>query len=202
MEINRMSSEELTYVLAIRGITGLSTVDEMRKTLRNIKKLEKTGTSFIAPEYPYTAEQDKIAIETKIAEIQSLIEDFDGYSDSESRKIGCKLAFVLDRINRVKFTAANQPNKNKLLLEILNLKSDYERKIKLHERSIINQSLGIVDVEMLDASLENSDDSDVEAPAGTSSVLVAESRPVSNHSNTVPVSKWNLKFSGDGKECR
>lgn len=33
-EVNRLSQEELSYELEIRGATGTGTVDQMRKTLR------------------------------------------------------------------------------------------------------------------------------------------------------------------------
>ena len=42
-EINRLSSEELTFELTYRGLPT-SRVQEMRKSLRNVLKLEKIGT--------------------------------------------------------------------------------------------------------------------------------------------------------------
>ncbi|KAG5861419.1 hypothetical protein JTB14_000001 [Gonioctena quinquepunctata] len=40
VEVNRVEKEELSYELDIRGITGLTTVDSMRKSLRILQKDE------------------------------------------------------------------------------------------------------------------------------------------------------------------
>ncbi|KAG5879705.1 hypothetical protein JTB14_008531 [Gonioctena quinquepunctata] len=81
VEVNRLEKEELSYELDIRGITGLTTVDSMRKSLRNLLKLEKAGTSLTFPSYPFTFDEDSVYIERKISEIEILVTDF---SDSET----------------------------------------------------------------------------------------------------------------------
>ncbi|KAG5876099.1 hypothetical protein JTB14_005112 [Gonioctena quinquepunctata] len=81
VEVNRLEKEELSYELDIRGITGLTTVDSMRKSLRNLLKLEKAGTSLTFPSYPFTFDEDSVYIERKISEIEMLVTDF---SDSET----------------------------------------------------------------------------------------------------------------------
>ncbi|KAG5888969.1 hypothetical protein JTB14_002554 [Gonioctena quinquepunctata] len=70
VEVNRLEKEELSYELDIRGITGLTTVDSMRKSLRNLLKLEKAGTSLTFPSYPFTFDEDSVYIERKISEIE------------------------------------------------------------------------------------------------------------------------------------
>ncbi|KAG5894283.1 hypothetical protein JTB14_007428 [Gonioctena quinquepunctata] len=61
VEVNRLEKEELSYELDIRGITGLTTVDSMRKSLRNLLKLEKAGTSLTFPSYPFTFDEDSVS---------------------------------------------------------------------------------------------------------------------------------------------
>jgi hypothetical protein len=52
-EVNRLASDKLSYELEIRGIIGLATVAEMRKTLRNLLRLEKSPTPLTYPAHPY-----------------------------------------------------------------------------------------------------------------------------------------------------
>ncbi|KAG5900390.1 hypothetical protein JTB14_033838 [Gonioctena quinquepunctata] len=47
VEVNRLEKEELSYELDIRGITGLTTVDSMRKSLRNLLKSVKCILDFV-----------------------------------------------------------------------------------------------------------------------------------------------------------
>lgn len=42
LNINRLSHEELSYEMAIRGM-AIGTVDEMRKLLARVRKMEKLG---------------------------------------------------------------------------------------------------------------------------------------------------------------
>lgn len=194
-EVNRLSSEELIYELAIRGVTDIGTVDIMRKTLRNLLKLEREGTAIDYPKYPFTFEEDSTALSDKIKEIKDCIADFDGSNQGVYKKIFSKYAFALNRVNLCSAVdAASKSIRSKLLVDIVNLKSDLEKKVKLHERSIANRTQGVLDLNLMNLSDSNSDVSDDE----TNIVPMLESTHV-NHSlkfKPVPVSQWNLKFSG------
>ncbi|KAI4463253.1 zinc finger fyve/phd-type [Holotrichia oblita] len=63
--INKLSKTELSYQLAIRGVTQDATVEVMRSTLRGLIKLEKSS-SFVAPTYPSAFDEDKDTIETDV----------------------------------------------------------------------------------------------------------------------------------------
>lgn len=193
-EVNRLVSEELSYELAIRGITNVGTVEVMRKTLRNLLKLESEGTPISYPAYPFEFEVDSTALRELITVINDLIQNFDGSSESSYKKIFSKYAFALGRVNRC--TPLNEEQnaiKSNLLVDIINLKSDLDNKVKLHERSVANQTQGVLDIDLL-AITENdnlSSDDDSITPDLESTRVNRSSR-----FKPVPVSQWNLKFSG------
>ncbi|KAK9751703.1 hypothetical protein QE152_g4844 [Popillia japonica] len=54
MEVSRLDKEELTYELAIRGVTDKATVGEKRSCLRQFLKLEKHESNIAQLSYPYT----------------------------------------------------------------------------------------------------------------------------------------------------
>jgi hypothetical protein len=91
-EVNRLASDELSYELEIRGIVGLATVAEMRKTLRNLLRLEKSSTPLTYPAHPYTFEEDATAVTQKLDEIRGLVESFEGVRDATYAKIISKIA--------------------------------------------------------------------------------------------------------------
>lgn len=155
-EVNRLVSDELIYELSIRGITEVSTVEVMRKTLRNLLRLEREGTSIDYPAYPFSFQQDSLALTNKIAEIKDLIQNFDGSCQAVYKKIFSKYAFALGRINRsIAHETEDKLIRSKLLVDIVNLKSDLDKKVRIHERSIANQTQGVLDVELI--SLADSD---------------------------------------------
>lgn len=61
----RLKLHELTF----RGIKGRQTVSEMRKTLRNIFRLERSGSKLAYANYPFTFAQDYTHPTAKIKEI-------------------------------------------------------------------------------------------------------------------------------------
>jgi hypothetical protein len=101
-EVNRLASDELSYELEIRirGIVGLATVAEMRKTLRNLLRLEKSPTPLTYPDHPYTFEEDVTAVAQKLDEIGGLVESFEGVRDATYAKIISKIAHALGRVNK------------------------------------------------------------------------------------------------------
>lgn len=194
-DINRLSSGELSYELLIRGLTDVGSVDQMRKTLRSLLKLESEGSPVEYPPYSILFNVDHTQLLLLCDEIESLLEDFDGFSRTDSDKISAKINFALRRFNKSN-PQSNEDNvlKSRVLIRILNLKSDFERKIKRHERSLLNQSLGVPDLDLIDNS-DDSSASDTDAEPIPSSVPLVSTSP--HPKITVPISKWNVKFSGE-----
>lgn len=197
-EINRLVAEELTYELTIRGITGVDRVEEGRKTLRNLLRLEKSSTPLDYPAYPIQFVADREALAKCITEATDLVTSFTGQRDTVLAKIVTKLAYALGRANRSKpSTADDKAAKSRLIVAILNLKSKVESKIKRRERSILNQSLGTVDVDLVDEEESSESDEDIESVAPSHTPVAESSRVFQSSGRSVPVSKWDLKYSGE-----
>jgi 3-polyprenyl-4-hydroxybenzoate decarboxylase len=130
-EVNRLASDELSYELEIRGIVGLATVAEMRKTLRNLLRLEKSPTPLTYPDHPYTFEEDVTAVAQKLDEIGGLVESFEGVRDATYAKIISKIAHALGRVNKSRATeAAEESRKSRLIVSLLNLHSTANSKAR------------------------------------------------------------------------
>lgn len=193
-EVNRLVAEELGYELAIRGLTDVGTVEVMRTTLRNMLKLEREGNSVDYPDHPYTEQEDFTAIKAKITEVRGLIESFDGANQAIYKKIFSKYAYALGRINRVSpAETEDKAMKSKLLVEILNLRSDLDKKVKIHERTVANQTQGVLDLNLMapEESDDESSDREFDVNPNFESTRVATTR-----FKPVPVSQWGIRFSG------
>lgn len=195
-EINRLASDELAYELAIRGITNVSTVDQSRKTLRNLLKLERQATPIDYPEYPFDFEEDSDALKGKITDITDWLKDFDGSDTNLSKKIFSKIAHALGRVNRsVPENSTQKSEKSELIINILNVKAQLEKLIKTHERSVLNQSQGV-----LDLSLININSSDSESVSEDEPPISPRNHIPLSKSKMIPISTWNLKFTGENDD--
>lgn len=197
MEINRLSANELSYELACRGIqvTGIA---KMRNTLQNLMRLEREGMPLDYPTYLFSFLQDSDALKVSITELRLLTNDFDGNNLSGAyHKLMTKLTFTLKRVNRSEpVTVEDKTARSKLVVEILNLKSDIEKKIRTRDRSLTSNTQGVLG---LNSQSKDSFESDLEQ----NSPPLLSSTPVTSHvikSKTVPVEKWNLKFTGESSD--
>lgn len=197
MEIGRLSHDELAYELAIRGVTTLTTVDAMRKTLRPLVKVEKLKT-FVWPVYPFAFADDVAALKAKDAEIRDLIHDFGGGETSpEFKKIQTKLCHAMGRLNRgVPASDADRTAKSDLLVSLTGLSVALRTKTRRFARSStlqashLNGSLAVVSPLQSDDGTSEDSDSDL-AARPTHSVTPIKS---------VPVMQWRLKYTGDNKD--
>lgn len=189
-EVNRLSSDELTYELAIRGVTDQTTVEPMRQTLRNLLRLERRGTPIDYPDYPYEFAADGSALTTKIAELQRLLADFDGSDENKYKKLVSKGAFTLGRINRSKPTStAEKAERSNHLVTVLNINSEVAKKLRSHRRAELSRDLSIV----VSSGSSSTDESEEEFLSST----VQSSTTNPPRPKSVPVSQWNLKFTGE-----
>lgn len=183
MNIDRLTGEELTYELAVFGLKGQN-VEEMRKLLRSALK---RNTSFSLPEYPFTFQEDKAAVEGKLVEIIKLIETLDGgENSSEYKKIEAKGNWVLRRLSRIVVEQETE--------------SEYVTNTRQKMAELFNKlDIKLSRVPPADEELE------VGPPRGTSSPLTSSregrntSSPLLGNTaggNIVPVYKWGVKFSG------
>ncbi|KAG5881441.1 hypothetical protein JTB14_030563 [Gonioctena quinquepunctata] len=208
VEVNRLEKEELSYELDIRGITGLTTVDSMRKSLRNLLKLEKAGTSLTFPSYPFTFDEDSVYIERKISEIEILVTDFsDSETSSSFSKIYSKLLHVFERTERSVSTKDEEHSKRStFLIKLLELKLNLLSKTRKFKRDSRNSQIPLQLSMIGQAGHSSSRASSVSSNSDDdhSSVQAEFSQILKNNPSvsiqTIPVAKWGLnKFSGDCK---
>jgi hypothetical protein len=190
-EVNRLAQDELVYELAVRGLTEVGTVEQMRKTLRNLLRMERGPNPLSYPAHPFTVAEDLAALTQKAEEIKALVDDFDGISETGRKKILSKLACALGRANTVRSAeTVNQSAISKIVVSLLNSNSDMEYKVR---HATADQSLGALDVSLL--NVDSGEDSDVEtSPTAATSFARGDT---SFRAPSVPVYKWNLKFSGE-----
>ncbi|KAF5283755.1 hypothetical protein FQR65_LT02649 [Abscondita terminalis] len=180
--INYLSKEELAYEVEVRG-ADVGTVEEMRKSLTSLLKIEKTDPKVIDsyPDYQFTEESDTQAVEASLVAIQNLIDKFDG---GNSRKIESKLWHVLGRLRRMNDLSAIRVD---LLKKALSLKDKFQ--------VCVSSAVKPAELDALEASLNISLSLD---PAGSSTprknlplISAVQTTPKS-----IPVYKWDVKFSG------
>lgn len=120
IEINYLRKEELVYELKFRGfpVTDSQTVDELRKCLRPILKLEKQNTSFSFSEYSIDIASELELLERKFSELKVLVDDYVSTPDKHPQSLRVRLHHYLNRINRIlpKDLSAEQSQRRTTLL--------------------------------------------------------------------------------------
>lgn len=194
MEPNRLLQDELVYELAVRGICGVGTCDSMRKTLRELLRLEKLGKTFASCLKPIPVDEEIVTCQNKLKEIVTLLEKFDGASNAY-KKLETKICHIMGRIERIKpEEEEGHKARSELLSEVLSISADLEDKAEQFRKSRIeNLPTDPVLLESLSV-----------AGASTSTPVVHE--PVENitvieNSNSNKyirdIAKFDAKFSGD-----
>ncbi|KAJ8973694.1 hypothetical protein NQ317_015360 [Molorchus minor] len=198
-QVNRLTKEELTYELRVRGLGDGSnlTVAELRTVLRNALQLEKTSLAIKSPAYPYTFNEDSAALSENVEAIDKLISEFSGSeNDSKYKGITSKIAHSLGRVNRS--SPQNETEKGskaeirlKLLLAFDKLKEKTKRERRSRDSTALDLSVLRHNTEPPGAhssELDNSSDSSENEES------VVKTKPV-------PVRDWGLKFTGKRIIC-
>lgn len=204
-ECNRLSKDELEYELKIRGFEDVGTVDKMRSCLRNVLKLERSGQSLTYPAYALNCDEEFKIVEDKIKEIVSSIEIFEGDDKTTAyKKISSKIAHVMKRIDRTNPTESDKIKlRSSLLSQALTLMPKLKfriKNLKFQEASILNPSFFNIDLE--------DDLSSEEETAAHGNICNSTPKNKTSHTTefsalhpkSIPVTKWNLQFSGDSKD--
>lgn len=203
MDINRLAQDELEYLLRIHGSLGGGTVDDMRRTLRGLRRAALSA-SFVFPKHPYTFAEDVAAIRTKLEEVSVRV---DGFSDTRQsaayRKLATKLAYLTERINRSVANGDEEiAERTALLVRVVEMNAKLSAKAKAYRRASTAVDASVLDLSMMNQTSESGSgsssdsDSDIAAPV----VPVATVAQMAPAPKSVPVSSWGVKFSGSPKE--
>lgn len=191
-EINRLNQEELKYEMLSRGLQSGS-VESNRKSLRNILKLENKG-DWSQISYPIKFEDDITQINKNNSELKKLVSEFDG--NTKSSHFARLTALLTHNMRRIQHSDpgtddTNVSLKNTALLELHNIKTDCEKLFKKFNRPSNDSSSNFVEP-ITNSSPNNSD-------SGSEGDDIFQSTPVPQQFSpkSIPVLKWNLKFSGD-----
>ncbi|KAK9744795.1 hypothetical protein QE152_g7505 [Popillia japonica] len=198
VEVNRLAKEDLLYSLKACGIPAQSTVEVMRRTLRQAMRLPATSC-LVRPTYPFSYAEDSAAIAQKLANIQTMVDAFESTrASSEYAKISTALSFVYGRINNSQpSSTVEQQKRSGFLVSVMILVSELKQKAKDVARASRPQST-VLDVSALDQTDDISSVgsvSDEEMPPMNQMPNLTNSTPAHSFPKPVPVSSWGIKES-------
>lgn len=208
LDVDRLVKDELEYELKIRGVSESGTVDSLKKCLRSLLSLEKSGSS-VHSSHSLEPQSEITECTNKIKEVADAIAAFSGTA-AQSRKIETKISHLLGRIDRIPDQdKVVDEERSKILVSLATCISDYEDRVRLLTTQQTQP------VAPLDPHFSNSVFQTVPStPTGHSTVhnLNTPSPNVSNFNltqagpstqmlpstsfNSLPVWKWDVKFSG------
>lgn len=223
-DIDRLSKDELAYELRVRSCPEQTTVVRMRHTLRQFIRLEREGSvlvDFEACELPLDDELGNI--EDKIRQVKNLIAEFPTHSsEGNFRKLQTKLFHVKGRVDRIPYkTASIKQRREMFLRDIVALGCEMLDVCKPLVADPDGETPADVDTlakQIPDTCKITDHDSRVGQETATSSGPLDETTNISltpqhlgkaaakfsrNRRSSgldmkpVPLSKWNVKFSGE-----
>lgn len=225
IEVDCLNKEELTYEMIVRGLAAAN-VDSMRKSLRQVFKLELDKSTFSYPEYPFDFVTDCQGIQATYDKAEGLIGTIVGDRKSRPyRKLQSLLSHLLGRVDNLVVLDNDQKSaRATYFTEILNLMADAEARVSTPAEPsdlgetprVVTQDQGLTLIDFLpdDLPQEPADLSlaqmgsgnrqstpattgrNVEGCPAASSTCVEPLRPAASHMKPVPVLKWGIKFSG------
>lgn len=137
MEPNRLVQDELVYELTVRGISDVGNCDSMRKTLRELLRLEKLGKTFISSLPPIPFKDELTTCKNKLKEISALLEKFDG-AENAYKKLETKICHVLGRLERLQAKDDDEIQlPSELLSEAIILSTELEEKVENIKKTIV-----------------------------------------------------------------
>lgn len=154
----------------------------MHKTLRNIFRLEKSGSKLAYSDYPFTFAQDYTYLTAKVKEIEGLINDFfDGPVSSRYANILTKIVHAFEMtIKSVPVENDEALKQSELLVSILNTHSTLTHRSRKHKRlseaglSLSFQAVGVSAENNFSAGGESGESDENCAPAAAVTGISAE----------------------------
>lgn len=204
LDVDRLVKDELEFELQVRGINDPTLkVDDMRKCLRSCLALEKAG-KVVHSVTALDPVKELTSCEGKLQDIQEVLSTFTG-SVGQTKKVETKFAHIAGRLERVDSKEGEHVLKRSNLLKMLmDLISEYlGRSESFKQQKVLEEAPADpnfhVDADVSNLSLHDG--------AGVGSAPIQSTSGVGNLvydssmlPKSVPVYKWNLKFSGKSGE--
>ncbi len=185
MEINRLAQDELAYEMEARGLP-VGTVEAMRKSLRASRLIEKRGSVNLFQDYPFSFDEDKTAVESKLEEVEKLIASVSGGGKpSHGAKAMAKIEWCLSRIGRAR------PGSDGEMTQQMELKS----KLLLHLAELQEVVEEAEEKEIGSVERSGATRADPIAPPPVEVRRVVEETVESQ--KPVNLSKWDVHFDGE-----
>lgn len=198
LDVDRLLKDELVYELKIRGIAESDNVDALRKSLRSALSIEKDSSFvFHLPLVESTTDELDIC-ETKLKDISTVLSTFSG-SISQVRKVETKICHTNDRLHRFNTKDVTLlERRSTLLKELMDLIGEYNGKVRsLDDIQAVQQQNNPADPNFSLLPVHTSSPSQ---PLSSNSNAVFHQTSSSSHIKSVPVYKWQIKFSGKPSE--
>lgn len=195
--VNKLSQDELTYELTIRGI-ALGSVDEMRKGLAMARRMERSGDSVNYPSYPYASEEDIEAAQLKLDELAPLVASFnDSDNSSDFKKYETKLYHVLNRVDHI---PEDVEERGVLRAKALSLLDDLHRKSEeFKPHNVVPPQVALLHQSSFNTGIganRRSTCTNIASVPPPSTPTTSNVVTASNVKAILP-NKWDCKFSGD-----
>lgn len=192
LDVDRLSRDELLYELAVFGVEhpAEATVDDLRKVLRKSLRLEKSSLAYKKPKYPFLFAEDQAALESKLLELEDLLDNFDGTDVKVGKKITSKFAHGLGRLNRSEpKDDVQKKSKFQMRYQFLLAYDNFVAKTKTHKKI---KSSTLLDLSVLNSSMISGGASSGEDSSSDEEIHVSKPQW-----KPVPVRDWGIKFSGE-----
>ncbi|KAG5872250.1 hypothetical protein JTB14_009013 [Gonioctena quinquepunctata] len=197
-EINRLTSAELSYEMTSRGMS-VGTIEAMRKSFRNFLQNKE---QFTQSANPITFKDDSKQINSNNKQLLDMLKDFDG--DTKSSNFARISALLTHNVRRIQHSepssSEENSNKNQMLLDLYNIRSDFEKAIKKFNKTDSSGSASALLLNVGNSGVVTTQSSSGDESDDSDNVFSSTAAAVSNsfsYPKSVPTCKLNLKFSGD-----
>lgn len=204
IDVDRLSKNELQYELSIRGISETGTVEVLRRCLRSLLSLEKSGAT-VHSSVVLDSQTEITTCNDKIKELADNIATFSG-SESQTRKIETKISHLIARIDRIpdQDKTVNE-ERSKTLLSLTQCISNFEDKLRVF-KSQVSQATVPTDPNFSNSITQNlpltpTGHSSPSTSCNNFNTINVSPTPI-GHSCAIssPVWRWGFKFSGNNSE--
>lgn len=208
LDVDRLNKEELIWELKVRGIAESDNVDALRKSLRSALALEKNSSHIHRESFNADAVEELTICEAKIKEIESSITGFSGLI-GQCKKIETKIAHSHSRLEWINSDDTTLMRRRAALLRtLMEITATYQSKhTDLVQPGPSQPHVAPTDPRFQASLVQTAGNvtppfPQTSSPVGHSTLNQqgASNIPAQNSFKSIPVYKWQIKFSGHPHE--